>query len=157
MEKYHREAKQQTPLKTEGAQRDERQMCGHLGVLVLGVAVRKDSLKAFAAVDDPNATHIYAFFFHQERHPTTHVPIQLGLPTPSILSKLSADSGITVSNLTVTHLWALLLAQLLLSSWCCLCSASFDGIQLPVSKYPWIQLPREPPLLNGVSCSENEG
>ena len=33
--------------------------------------------------------HIYAFFFHQERYPATHLPIQSGLPTSPILSKHS--------------------------------------------------------------------
>jgi hypothetical protein len=82
-------------------------MRGHRnGVLVLGVAVRKDC----------SSLYIDAFFFHQERYLATRLPIQLGLPTPPILSKPSADSGISESNLTATHLWALQLAKSLVSS-----------------------------------------
>ena len=47
-----------------------------------------------SSVNDPNAKHIYGLFFHQERYPATHLPIQLGLPTSPILSKHSP---------TVTH------------------------------------------------------
>ncbi|KIJ93836.1 hypothetical protein K443DRAFT_377176, partial [Laccaria amethystina LaAM-08-1] len=56
--------------------------------LVVDVAVRQDN-SAPKASDDPNAKHIYAFFFHQKRCPATHHPIQLGLPTPwpTIFSK----------------------------------------------------------------------
>ena len=60
------------------------------GVFVLGVQKLLRSPKAFAVVDDPNAKHIYAFFFHRERYPATHLPIQLGLPTRTILSKHSS-------------------------------------------------------------------
>jgi hypothetical protein len=57
-------------------------------VLVFDVAVRQDNSTPEAG-DDPNAKHIYAFFFRQKRYPATHHPIQLGLPTPgpTIFSK----------------------------------------------------------------------
>ena len=55
------------------------------------------------------------------------------------------ESGGELGQIIRRHaLRALLLAKSLLSNRCCLCSTSFDGIQLLVSKYPCIQFRCEP-------------
>ena len=157
-----RQVSKQTPQRTavnehlSGNSRGRKEDASS-GVLVL-VAQRLLRLpKAFAAVNDPNAKHIYVFFFRQERYPASHLLIQLGLPTRIILSKhfptRCTHHRQWTSGGSQRATWFQDQSFNLKNRRSCLCSAALNrgpGV-LSASKYPWFKPASEAPSSNRFS------